>query len=189
MQLHKRDWVFRFPKAVWAFRTTWKTIKGFTPYDLVYGKIVVLPIEFEYKTLCTIVDLGMDLIESQKERLQHLNALDEIRLQALCHTKVIQKRRIKWHEQYIKTKEFTVGDWVLLYDSRYKDFHLSHRLKLYKKPLEHNDFIISLMDEYGVQSSANSRSRTQDDVPPRSNLSNTFVNTEVELHNSTSEIT
>jgi hypothetical protein len=27
------------------------TTIGFTPYELVYGKIVVLPIEFEYKTL------------------------------------------------------------------------------------------------------------------------------------------
>lgn len=64
-----------------------------------------------------------------------------------------------------------------------------HRIKLYKKPLEHDDFIISLMDEYGAQSSVDSRFRTQDDVTTRNELPNTSSNAEIELHNSTFEIT
>jgi len=47
---------------VWAYRTTWKTTTGFTPNELMYGKIVVLPIEFEYKTLRIVVELDMNLI-------------------------------------------------------------------------------------------------------------------------------
>jgi len=120
IQLHRRDWVSKLLKVVWAYRTTWKTTTRFTHYELVYSKTIVLPIEFEYKTLRTAVDLGMDLIEAQKYRLKHLNALDEIILEAIHHIEVIQKQRIKWHDKYIKTKEFTAGDWALLYDSRYK---------------------------------------------------------------------
>jgi hypothetical protein len=41
VQLHRRDWVSRFPKAIWAYRTTWNKIIGFTPYELVYGKTIV----------------------------------------------------------------------------------------------------------------------------------------------------
>lgn len=38
-------------EATWAYNTAWKTTKGFTPYELVYEKEALLPIEFEYNTL------------------------------------------------------------------------------------------------------------------------------------------
>lgn len=63
-----------------------ETTTGFTSYELVYGKIIVLPIEFEYKNLRTTVELGMDLTEAQKEMLHSLNGLDEIRMEAVHHT-------------------------------------------------------------------------------------------------------
>lgn len=43
-------------------------------------------------------------------------------MEATHHTEIVQKQRTKWHEQYIQTKEFNVGYWTLLYDSRYKYF-------------------------------------------------------------------
>ena len=36
-----------------GFRTTWRNTTGFSPYELVYGKSVVFPMEFEIKTLIT----------------------------------------------------------------------------------------------------------------------------------------
>lgn len=36
--LHKKDWSNRLPEAIWAYRTTWKTTIGFTPFEMVYGK-------------------------------------------------------------------------------------------------------------------------------------------------------
>ena len=29
---------------------------------------------------------------------------------------------MKWHDNFIKNKVFQIGDWALLYDSRFKDF-------------------------------------------------------------------
>lgn len=55
VQLHIKYWVARLPKAGWAYRTTWKIITSFTPYELVYGKTTILQIELEYKTLRKIV--------------------------------------------------------------------------------------------------------------------------------------
>jgi transposase InsO family protein len=50
IQLHKKDWEERLPEALWAYRTTWRSTTGFSPYELVYGKQVLLPIEFHIKT-------------------------------------------------------------------------------------------------------------------------------------------
>ena len=30
--------------------------------------------------------------------------------------------RAKWHDKFIKQKQFNIGDWALLFDSRYKNF-------------------------------------------------------------------
>lgn len=37
-------------------------------------------------------------------------------------TTLIQKQRATWHDRFIKKKNFQVGDWALLYDSKIKDF-------------------------------------------------------------------
>ena len=52
---------------------------GHTPYELVYGKEVLIPIEFQVKTFKMAVQLGMDLSKAQKHRLEQLNELGEIR--------------------------------------------------------------------------------------------------------------
>ena len=55
INMHQKDWVERLPKALWAYRTTWRNSTGHTPYELVYGKQVMLPIEFQTKTFRTAV--------------------------------------------------------------------------------------------------------------------------------------
>lgn len=68
VSLRKRDWAKRLDEAVWAYNTAWKTT-GFSPYKLVYGKKPIMPIEFELKTLKTVVEVGIDLPESEKSRI------------------------------------------------------------------------------------------------------------------------
>ncbi|XP_057856704.1 uncharacterized protein LOC131066043 [Cryptomeria japonica] len=80
-----------------------------------------MPIEFEDKTLRTTLKLNMTLYEAQKDRIQELNALDELRKMVVQQTKLIQNQRVKWHDKYIKENKFQAADWALLYDSRYKD--------------------------------------------------------------------
>ena len=50
--------------------------RGLTPYHLVYGDQVTLPIEDEIKTLIIAFQLRMDLSVAQHNLLQQLNELD-----------------------------------------------------------------------------------------------------------------
>eukprot|EP00253_Pinus_taeda_P003803 PITA_03803 len=118
----RKDWADRLVEATWAYNTTRKTTTSFTPYELVYGKRTLLSIEFEYNTLRMAAQLDLDLSHAQQERLMQLNGLDEIRMQALLHSEVTQLQRKVWHDRHLNDKQFQLGDWALLYDSRHKDF-------------------------------------------------------------------
>eukprot|EP00253_Pinus_taeda_P036107 PITA_36107 len=122
LHLHRRDWAERLPEALWAYRTTWRNTMGHTPYELVYGKQALFPIEFQIKTFKTTVQSGLDLLEAPKHRLEQLNELDEIKQDAVQRTSIVQQQREKWNNKYIKEKKFQAGDWALLFDSKFKDF-------------------------------------------------------------------
>ena len=67
---HRRDWATRFPKALWAYRKTWRSTTGYSPYQLVFGKEPIFSIEFEIQTLRTAQEVGLDLNKAQINRLQ-----------------------------------------------------------------------------------------------------------------------
>jgi hypothetical protein len=66
VQLHHKDRADRLHEALWAYMIAWRNTTGHTPYELVYGKQVLLPIEFQVKTFRTTMQLGMDLNEAKK---------------------------------------------------------------------------------------------------------------------------
>lgn len=53
ISLHKKEWSRRLAEVIWEYRTTWKTSIGFTPFEMVYEKLAIMPIDFEHKTLRT----------------------------------------------------------------------------------------------------------------------------------------
>ena len=53
MKSHRKDWAERILELLWAYHTTWHNTTSFSPYELVYRKSVVFPIEFEIKILRT----------------------------------------------------------------------------------------------------------------------------------------
>ena len=46
-----QDWSEKIPFSLWAYRTSFRTSTGATPYSLVYGMKVVLPVEIEMGSL------------------------------------------------------------------------------------------------------------------------------------------
>jgi len=64
VNIHRKDWADKLPQALLAYQATWRNNTGYTRYELVYGKHVLLPIEFQINTSRTAVQLGLDLSEA-----------------------------------------------------------------------------------------------------------------------------
>nr|GEU91153.1 reverse transcriptase domain-containing protein [Tanacetum cinerariifolium] len=58
---NRASWLDKLDDALWAFRTTYKTPIGCTPYKLVYGKACHLPIELEHKAYWALKQANFDL--------------------------------------------------------------------------------------------------------------------------------
>ncbi|KAM0964120.1 hypothetical protein TB2_022691 [Malus domestica] len=77
-----RDWHERISEALWAYRTTHRTLTQATPYSLIYGVEVVLPLKSQIPSLRMAIQEGLTDEDNAKLHLQELEALDEIRLEA-----------------------------------------------------------------------------------------------------------
>ncbi|GJV60185.1 reverse transcriptase domain-containing protein [Tanacetum coccineum] len=116
------SWFDKLDDALWAFRTTFKTPIGCTPYKLVYGKFCHLPIELEHKAYWALKHANFDLKTAGDHRKLQLNELNELRDQAYEHSLIYKERTKKFHDSKIKNRIFNVGGRVLLFNSRLKIF-------------------------------------------------------------------
>jgi hypothetical protein len=62
--------------ALWAYRTSVKSPTRFTPFQLVYGLEVILPIECEIPSLKLAIEL-LPNTSAEEEHLLYLMQLDE----------------------------------------------------------------------------------------------------------------
>ena len=74
-----RDWHLQINPALWAYRTSFCTFTGTTPYSLVYGVEAVLPIEVELPSLHISLRGQISDEEYRVARLTQLDLLDEKR--------------------------------------------------------------------------------------------------------------
>ncbi|XP_070030080.1 uncharacterized protein [Nicotiana sylvestris] len=78
----KRDRNDHMEEDLWAYRTTHHIPTQATPYSLVYGVEVVLPLERQIPLLRLAIQEGITDEENVRLRLAELEALDEKRLEA-----------------------------------------------------------------------------------------------------------
>ncbi|GKB66008.1 reverse transcriptase domain-containing protein [Tanacetum coccineum] len=119
---NRASWSDKLDDALWAFRTTYKTPIGCTPYKLVYGKACRLPIELEHKAYWALKHANFDLETAGDHRKVQLNKLNELRDQAYENSLIYKERTKRIHDSKIKNRVLNVGDQVLLFNSRLKMF-------------------------------------------------------------------
>lgn len=103
-----------------AYRTFVKTSTGFTPFQLVYGLEVVLPIECEIMSLKLAVEL-LPNTTPEEERLLYLTRLYETRRNVAMANEAHTKQVKIQYDKTIKHRAFSEGDLVLVYDQRHDE--------------------------------------------------------------------
>ena len=101
------------PFALHGYRTSARTSTGATPYSLVYGMEVVLPIELHIPSLRIMKDAGLNKDDWIQTRLDQLNLIDEKRFIAVCHGQMYQKQMIKAFNKKVIQQVYQVGDLVI----------------------------------------------------------------------------
>ena len=81
-----------------------------------------LPLELEHKAYWAIKELNFDFKLAGEKRLFDISSLDEWRAQAYENAKLFKEKVKRWHDKRIQKREFNVGDYVLLYNSRLRFF-------------------------------------------------------------------
>ncbi|GJW02489.1 integrase [Tanacetum coccineum] len=118
---NRASWLDKLDDALWAFRTTYKTPIGCTPYKLVYGKACHLPIKLEHKAYWALKHAN-DLETAGDHRKVQLNELNELRNHAYENSLIYKEKTKRIYDSKIKNRIFNVGDQVLLFNSRLKMF-------------------------------------------------------------------
>ena len=118
----RKDWASKLDDALWAYRTTFKTPIGLSPFQMVYGKSCHLPVELEHKAYWALKFLNFDETASGEQRKTQLLELEEMRWNAYEFARLYKDKVKAYHDKKLLKKEFRPGQQVLMFNSKLKLF-------------------------------------------------------------------
>ena len=93
-----------------------------SPYKMVDGKACHLPLELKHKAYWAIKELNYYFKLAGEKRLFDISSLDEWRTQAYENAKLFKEKVKRWHDKRIQKREFKFGEYVLMFNSRFRFF-------------------------------------------------------------------
>ena len=108
-----QDWSEKLHFALRAYRTSFCTSTGATPFSLVYGMEAVLPFEMEVSSLRVALEHQITETDWLQTRYDQLSFLDEKRLRVVDHLQAYQRKMVWAFKKRVKPRKFQKGDLVL----------------------------------------------------------------------------
>jgi hypothetical protein len=103
-------WLDELPAMLWSLRTTPNRSTGYTPFFLVYGAEVVLPMNIMHDAPRVVLYTKE---EAKEAREDDVDLLEEAREQILSKTAIYQQNLKRYHAQKVNPWRFQEGDLVL----------------------------------------------------------------------------
>ena len=97
------------PRVLWAYRTTARKPTGVSPFVLIYGVEVVIPIEIGLPTIRTATPKS----ENEESMIRELDTSNELREAAAIRVASYQRRFANFYNKQVKPRVFQSGDLVL----------------------------------------------------------------------------
>jgi hypothetical protein len=112
---NKKSWDSKIKHALWADRITKKAATGKSPFELVYGLEVRLPVHLRLATYGSVEDLSIEQ-DAVQNRINQVIELDENRRKAYDQNCKNQSKVKKVFDKSARQRDFMIGDTVLLWD-------------------------------------------------------------------------